>query len=147
MPTAQERAKKLASDIKKAVRAMKAAEAKIKQLGEELMQALAEARAEAEVTRTIVEYPSGRYECVKCRHSTLFTEATQELPECMNCGGREWTGHEPSVTTIEPPPPKRHAAGMYACGQCGVRTAVAEDTDELAPCELCGADKLELVRP
>ncbi len=146
MSTAQERAKALAAEIKKAVRAMKAAEARVKQLGVELMQALAEARAEAEAARTIVEYPSGRYECAKCRHSTLFTEPTQELPACMNCGSREWTGQAPIVTTVEPPPPKRYPAGMYECTKCRVRTAVAEDTDALSPCELCGADALEPVQ-
>lgn len=145
MTTAQERAKVLADEIKKTVRAIKAAEAKVRRLGDELKQVLAQARAEAEAARTIVEYPSGRYECAKCRHSTLFTEPTQELPECMNCGSREWTGHEPTITRIEPPPPKRYPAGMYECTKCGVRTAVGEDTDALPPCELCGADALKAV--
>ncbi len=143
MPTAQERAQVLADEIKKTLLAIKAAEVKVKQLGDELMQTLAAARVEAEAERTIVEYPTGRYECKKCRHSTLFTEPTEELPACDNCGGREWTGHEPKITKIEPPSPKKYAAGMYECGQCGVRTAVAMDTDELSPCELCGADKLQ----
>lgn len=142
MPTAQERAEMLTAEIKKTLKEIKAAEVKLKHLGDELMQTLAAAKAEAQVARTIVEYPTGRYECAKCRHSTLFTEPTEDLPACDNCGGREWVGHQPKVTKIEPPPPKRYAAGMYECGQCGVRTAVATDTDELSPCELCGADKL-----
>lgn len=142
MPSAQERAKTLADQIKKAVREIKAAEARVKHLGEELTRTLAEARAEVETARTIVEYPTGRYECKKCRHSTLFTEPTEELPACDNCGSREWRGQEPTITKIEPPPPKKYPAGMYECGQCGARTAVAADTDEMSPCELCGADKL-----
>ncbi|HEY8554615.1 MAG TPA: hypothetical protein VIL43_08775 [Burkholderiales bacterium] len=146
MPTAQERAKILANEIKKAVRAMKAAEARARQLSEELMRTLAEARAEAEAARTIVEYPSGRYECRKCRQSTLFTEPTTELPECMNCGSREWSGHQPTIRRIQPPPPKRYPAGMYECGKCGVRTAMGEDSDELPVCELCGANALTPVR-
>lgn len=143
MSSAQERARVLADEIKKAVREIKAAEIRVKRLGEELMRASAEAKAEVAAAQTVVEYPTGRYECAKCRHGMLFTEPTQELPACDNCGSRQWTGHEPTVTTIEPPPPKKYAAGMYECGQCGVRTAVAIDTDELSACELCGADKLE----
>jgi hypothetical protein len=86
MPSAQERAKVLADEIKQTVREIKAAEVRVKHLSEQLMLALAEVRADAEV--------------------------------------------------------QKHAAGMYECGQCGVRTAVAQDTDELLACELCGADKL-----
>ena len=143
MTSAQERAKALASEIKKAVRTMKAAEIRAKQLGDELVHVLAEAKAEAEAERIIVEYPSGRYECKRCRHSTLFTEPTRTLPECDNCGGRDWSGHEPKVMHIKPPAPKRYAAGMYECAQCGVRTALAVDADELSPCDMCGADKLK----
>jgi Zn finger protein HypA/HybF involved in hydrogenase expression len=142
MPSAQERAKILADEIKRTVREIKAAEVRVKHLGEQLVHTLAEARAEVEAERTIIEYPAGRYECAKCRHSTLFTEPTDELPTCDNCGNRAWTGHEPKITKIQPPPPRKYAAGMYECGQCGVRTAVAEDTDEMLACELCGADKL-----
>lgn len=142
MPTMQQRAEVLTAEIKKTLGEIKAAEAKLKQLGEELMRTLAAARAEVAAARTIVEYPTGRYECAKCKHSTLFTEPTEDLPACDNCGGREWVGHQPKVTKIEPPLPKQYAAGMYECGQCGARTAVAKDTDELSPCELCGASKL-----
>jgi DNA-directed RNA polymerase subunit RPC12/RpoP len=143
MPSAQDRARFLASEIKKAVKQAKAAEAKAKRLSEELLQVLVAAKEEAQTERVIVEYPTGRYECAKCRHSTLFTEPSQELPACDNCGSRKWTGQEPKVTRIKPPPPKRYAAGMYLCAQCGVRTALAEDTDELSPCELCGGTGLK----
>lgn len=145
MSSARERARVLADEIKKAVREAKAAEARVRQLGEELIRVLVLARAEAETARTIVEYPTGRYECAKCRHSTVFTEPTHELPACDNCGNRTWLGHEPTITKIEPPPPKKYRAGMYECAQCGVRTAVAEDTDTLSACELCGAEKLRAV--
>ena len=146
MQAAQEHAKTLAEEFRNAVKQMKAAEARVKQLGAELTQALAQARAEAEAARTIVEYPAGRYECAKCSHVMLFTVPTRELPACDNCGSREWSGHEPRVTTVETPA-KTYAAGMYECTQCGARTALAVDTDELSPCELCGADKLQPVQP
>jgi ribosomal protein S27E len=145
MPSARERAKILASEMKKAAKEAKAAEARAKQLSVELIQVLAEAKAEVEIERTLVEYPAGRYECAKCKNGTVFTEPTQTLPACDNCGNRTWVGHEPKITKIEPPPPKKYSAGMYECSQCGVRTAVAEDTDELSPCELCGADELRPV--
>lgn len=143
MSIAQERAQVLAREIKKAVHDIKAAEARVKRLSEELKRALAQARAEAEIERTIVEYPTGRYECKRCRHSTLFTEPTRELPVCDNCGANEWVGHEPKVTHIKPPPPKRFRAGMYECAHCGGRTALAEDVDELSACDLCGMPKLK----
>lgn len=143
MPSAHERAQLLAGEIKKAMKEIRAAEARIKQLSEELMQAVAEARAEADAARTVVEYPTGRYECAKCRQSTLFTEPTRVLPACDNCGSREWAGHEPTVTTIEAPPPKKYPAGMYACAKCGMRIAVAGDTDESSPCEICGSIELK----
>lgn len=142
MPTAQQRAEMLTAEIKKTLQEIKAADAKLKQLSEELMRTLAAVKAEAQVARTIVEYPTGRYECAKCKHSTLFTEPTEDLPACDNCGAREWVGQQPKITKIEPPSPKRYAAGMYECDQCGARTAVATDADELSPCELCGANKL-----
>ena len=145
MSSAHERVKLLAEEIKKAIREAKAAEARAKRLGDELAQALALARNEAETARTLIEYPTGRYECAKCKHSTLFTEPTQELPACDNCGNRTWLGHEPKITKIEPPPPKKYHAGMYECAQCGVRTAIVEDANELSACELCGANKLQAV--
>lgn len=143
MSSPQARAQALAGEIKKLMRQIKAAEAKVKHLGEELTRTLAEARAQAAVERTIIEYPTGRYECKRCGHSTLFTEPTQELPACDNCGAREYRGHEPKITRIVPPPPKRYPAGMYECSHCGGRTALAEDVDELSPCDLCGMAKLK----
>lgn len=143
MPSLQERIEFLTGEMKKAIREAKSAESRAKQMGDELMQLLAQARAEAEAARTIVEYPAGRYECAKCRHSTIFTEPTRALPACENCGSREWGGHQPTVQTIEPPPPKKYPAGMYECPKCGMRTALAIDMDELSPCEVCGSTELK----
>lgn len=142
MASAQERAKALAQALKQAVLETKAAEAKVKRLSEELTQTLAEAKAEAEVARTIVEYPSGRYECASCGFGTMFLEATRELPACDNCGNRRYRGHEPKVIKVQPPVPKKYAAGMYECTKCQSRNAILSDTDELPPCELCGRSAL-----
>ncbi len=134
----QEHAQSLARELAQAMKAMKAAEAKAKHVSEELRQVLAQVRAEADAALLVVEYPVGRYDCASCGHSMLFTEPTRELPACDNCGNRNFAGHEPQVTKIEPPPPKKYPAAMYQCVGCGARIAVVADTDELTPCEICG---------
>lgn len=128
--------------MKQALREAKAASARARELGDAVLQALAEARAEAEQARTIVEYPTGRYECKHCRQSVLFTEPTAELPACQNCGSREYLGAAPTITRIQPPAPKQYPAGMYECDACKTRVVLAFDVDVLSPCEFCGANKL-----
>ena len=144
MPSARNRAKALAEEVRKAMGQVKAAEARVTKLSKEMAKALAEARAETEAaTRTIVRYPSGRYDCAGCGQSVIFSEPTEELPECENCGSREYKGHEPEVIEIKPPPPKRYQAGMYQCDSCGARVALAEDTDDLPECDFCAGGKLK----
>ena len=146
MPSAQERAKALAREMKQAVMEAKTAEARAKRLGEEVMLALAEAKKEMEAVSEIVEYPVGRYECKRCGVSTIFSQPYRELPACDNCGSHEYVGAEPTITKITPPPPKKYAVGMYECTACHTRVVVAEDTDELSPCDICGAAKLRLLK-
>lgn len=143
MPSAHDRVRVLAQEIKKAMLQAKAAEARAISLGEELKRALVEAQEQAHAARTIVEYPVGRYECKGCRQSTIFSEPYSELPPCDNCGRREYIGAEPKVTVIPAPAPKKYAAGMYECRDCGGRVALVEDTDALSGCELCGNGRLE----
>lgn len=145
MTSARERAKALAEEMTKVMKVAKAAEARAKELGQEVLQALAEAKEEAEAARTIVEYPSGRYECKGCGQVVLFTEPCQELPACGNCGSVEYDGAKAKVTKIKPPPPKKFAAGIYECSGCGARMAVAEETDVLSACDICAAGKLKPV--
>jgi len=145
MSSAQERAKSLAREMKRAIIEAKTAEARAKRLGEEVMLALAEARKEVQAEIEIVEYPIGRYECKGCGQSSIFSQTYRELPPCDNCGSVEYVGAEPTITKITPPPPKRHSAGMYECTGCRTRIVLAEDTDELPPCDICGAHKLKAV--
>lgn len=145
MSSAQERAKELAREMKRAIMEAKTAEARAKRLGEEVLLALAEAKKEAEAAGTIVEYPIGRYECKQCGVSSIFSQSYRELPACDNCGSHEYIGAEPTITKITPPPPKQYAAGMYECVACRTRVVVAEDMDVLTPCDVCGAYKLKPV--
>lgn len=145
MSSAKERAKALAQEMKQALMEAKTAEARAKRLGVEVMLALAEAKKEAETESEIVEYPIGRYECKRCGVGTIFSQTYSELPPCDNCGSREYLGAEPTITKITPPPPKKYAAGMYECAACRTRVVLAEDTDVLTPCDICGANKLRAV--
>jgi Zn finger protein HypA/HybF involved in hydrogenase expression len=145
MPSAQERAKELAREMKKAIMEAKTAEARAKRLGEEVMLALAEAKKEIQATGEIIEYPVGRYECKRCRQSLIFSQTYRELPPCENCGSLEYLGAEPTITKFTPPAPKIHAAGMYECKGCHTRIVLAEDMDELPPCDICGSHKLKAV--
>lgn len=145
MSSAQERARELAREMKKAIMEAKTAEARAKRLGDEVLLALAEARKEMEAASEIIEYPIGRYECKRCGQASIFSQTYRELPACDNCGSTEYLGAEPTITKITPPPPKAHAAGMYECKGCRTRIVLPEDMDELPPCDICGAHKLKAV--
>jgi predicted nucleic acid-binding Zn ribbon protein len=142
MSSAQERAKALALEMKRAIMEAKTAEARAKRLGDEVLLALAEAKKEAKAVSEIIEYPVGRYECKQCGVGSIFSQTYRELPACDNCGSREYIGAEPTITKITPPPPKKYSSGMYECAGCHTRVVLAEDTDELSPCDICGAAKL-----
>ncbi|MHB8534162.1 MAG: hypothetical protein ACYDBW_01800 [Sulfuricaulis sp.] len=145
MSSAQERAKSLAREMKQAIIEAKTAEARAKRLGDEVMLALAEARKEVQAEIEIVEYPIGRYECKGCGQSSIFSQTYRQLPPCDNCGSVEYVGAVPTITKITPPPPKRFSAGMFECAACRTRIVLAEDCDELPPCDVCGAHKLKSV--
>lgn len=91
------------------------------------------------MSKPIVEYPTGRYECAQCGEAILVTEVSDTLPACPSCGGRDYKGQAPKVTIPEPPPPPKFDSGMYQCSACGDRTMLAEATDALPACTLCGA--------
>lgn len=143
MSSAQERAKELAREMKKAIMEAKTAEARAKRLGDEVLLALAEARKEIQAASEIVEYPVGRYECKRCGQGSIFSQTYRELPPCDNCGSTEYLGAEPTITKITPPPPKKYQAGMYECAACRTRIVLPEDMDELPPCDICGGHKLK----
>ena len=145
MSSAQERAKALAQEMKRAIMEAKTAEARAKRLGDEVLLALAEAKKEAEAVSEIIEYPIGRYECKQCGTGSIFSQTYRELPACDNCGSHEYVGAEPTITKITPPPPKKYSSGMYECTGCRTRIVLAEDTDVLPPCDICGAHKLRAV--
>src|SRR3989304_2574189 len=145
MSSAQERAKALAREMKRAIMEAKTAEARAKRLGDEVLLALAEAKKEAEAGRAIFESPIGRYECKQCGTASIFSQTYRELPACDNCGSHEYVGAEPTITKITPPPPKKYSSGMYECAGCRTRIVLAEDTDELSPCDVRGAYQLTAV--
>jgi predicted nucleic acid-binding Zn ribbon protein len=141
MSDAKALAESIAAEIKKAMKEARVAEARAAALGKELMKVLAQLRKE-NAPRKIVEYPSGRYECKACGQITMMTTPFSELPECDNCGSRDYNGPEPKITVVQPPPPKRFPAGMYQCEACGARTALVNDTDEPPVCDFCGEARL-----
>ena len=145
MSSAQERARELAREMKKAIMEAKTAEARAKRLGDEVLLALAEAKKEQEAASEIIEYPVGRYECKRCGQGSIFSQTYRELPACDNCGSTEYLGAEPTITKITPPPPKKYHAGMYDCAGCRTRIVLPEDMDELPPCDICGGHKLRAV--
>lgn len=123
------------------------AEAKAIVLGEQLSKARAEANAEMLANAETVEvYPAGRYECKGCAQSVMFTAPTSTLPICENCGSQEYTGQAPEITKVLPKQGKRYHAGMYQCGSCSARVAVATDTDTLPACDFCGQTGLVPVK-
>jgi len=139
----QSKAAKLADQAESTQKVAEAEEAVVIALGDEMSAALEAARVEQEAetqayakANAIKEYPSGRYECARCGHSTLFTEVTRELPMCDNCGAQEYVGHD-TIIELAPPPPSKYQAGMYQCKGCGARIAVAVATDEPPECDFC----------
>lgn len=137
----------LTKEMTQAEAEAQAAEAKAITLGEQLSKAQAEARTEMHANaETVVVYPAGRYECKGCAQSVMFTTPTSTLPICENCGSQEYGGHEPEITKVMPTPGMRYHAGMYQCGSCGARVAVATDTDSFPPCDFCGQSGLEPVK-
>lgn len=142
MANIDEKTRLLAEDLRKAMKDLRAAEARVQALTRELQKMLDAPRPAAEPEK-IVEYPPGRYECAACGQSAILTRAARELPECDNCGSREYRGAEPKVSVLKRPAPKRFPAGMYQCAGCGARTALVGDMDEVPVCEYCGAARLE----
>ncbi len=143
MASAKERAQAFARELRDAIRAARAADARARTLSEEFTQILPELRAEAEAARNIVEYPPGRYECNSCHQPVLFTDTQRELPPCDNCGrSTGYSGPPPKVLDTIPAVPRKFPAGVYECTRCRARLALVEDSDTLSPCEFCGAAEL-----
>lgn len=137
--TAKARAKALQSKAVEAQAQAQAAEAQAVTLGDQLIKAQAEVEAERYANaKSVAVYPAGRYECKACGQSVMFTSDTVTLPQCHNCGSQEYKGHEPKMKKVLPEPGKKHQPGMYQCGSCGARVAVAVATNTLPACDLCG---------
>lgn len=146
---ARARADEFREQMAAAMRDAKSSEAKAIGLGEEMKRVLVEAQAEARVeaeeqarANAVKEWPAGRYECVGCGQSVLFTEPARKLPVCENCGSTSYRGHEPKIIKMKPPAAKKYPAGMYQCRDCGARIAVPLDTDKLSNCDFCGGKTL-----
>ncbi len=139
-------AEALLAKVAKAQAKAQAAEAKAVTLGDQLIKAQAEVEAERYANaKSVAVYPAGRYECKVCGQSVLFTSDTVTLPQCHNCGSQEFKGHEPKMKKVLPEPGKKYQPGMYQCGNCGARVAVAVATNSLPECDLCGQTGLEAV--
>ncbi len=95
------------------------------------------------MSKTIIEYPAGSYECTQCGEMVLVIEAATTPPSCTRCGGQKYKGITLKIVKQEPEVPKLYEAGMYECEACGDRTAISEATDELPDCGMCGAHKLK----
>ncbi len=47
------------------------------------------------MTKPVIQYAIGRYECVQCGEAVFVTELTDELPVCPRCGGQSYEGPPP----------------------------------------------------
>jgi len=138
----KERARALAGEIRDAHRDARAAESRARTLGDEFLNLLPAVEAEAEMERSIVEYPPGRYECNGCHTPVLFTETVRSLPPCDTCGRNSgYQGPPPKVLNKKPARPARFHPGLYECLQCRARTAISDGTDKIPACEHCGGLK------
>lgn len=142
MATAKEQALKLSREIRDAIRTARTASARARATGEEFRNMLIQVEAEAEAERSVVEYPSGRYECNACHTPVIFSEIQREFPPCDTCGRRSgFTGPRPKVLDVIPATPRKYSAGLYECLMCHAPLALVEGVDAFPPCEFCGATK------